>query len=54
MHTAVFKDKRGFGGRCFPKDINALATACEKNGYNPELIRKAIEVNDKMLKKNIK
>ena len=56
MHTAVFKDSRGFGGKCFPKDTNALVYACKKAGYNPELIQEVLRSNvrftkDKTLKK---
>jgi len=34
MHTLVFKEKRGFGGKCFPKDVNAIIKASEKKGYD--------------------
>ena len=40
FHTSVFKDgKRGFGGKCFPKDILALVKFAEKNDYEPEIMK---------------
>ncbi len=45
MHTAVFKEDRGFGGKCFPKDTNALAEFMRKNGVDPIIL-------DAVLKKN--
>ena len=37
--------KRGFGGSCFPKDIQALIHYAESNGINPNVIRGAWETN---------
>ena len=47
MHTAVFKDNRGFGGKCFPKDISALLAIAENNA---PLLRGVIDSNDKVRK----
>ena len=52
MHTAVFKDKRGFGGKCFPKDINALIRASENAGYEPKLLKQILDSNNYFLNKN--
>ncbi len=30
---------KGFGGTCFPKDINALIATFEKNGLNPKVLK---------------
>lgn len=38
MHTAVFKDSRGFGGKCFPKDVSALIKFSKDAGYDPNII----------------
>lgn len=38
MFTSVFKDKRGFGGKCLPKDINAIIESSRKAGYKPEFL----------------
>ncbi len=54
MHTAVFRDKRGFGGKCFPKDLNALVRASENAGYEPKLLKQMLDSNEYFLKKNEK
>ena len=45
MHTAVFKEDRGFGGKCLPKDTNAMAEYMRKNNVDPIIL-------DAVLKKN--
>lgn len=47
-HTAVFDDKRGFGGKCLPKDVNAIVKASQKAGYDPKLIKAVLAVNDEI------
>lgn len=37
----------GFGGSCFPKDTHALVKIAEKAGYSFQLVKAAIQVNDK-------
>lgn len=37
-HTWVLPDKRGFGGKCLPKDLAALVRSAEDAGYEPELL----------------
>ena len=41
----------GYGGSCFPKDVQALINISNNFGYNPELITSVEKVNDKQ--KNI-
>jgi nucleotide sugar dehydrogenase len=48
MFTSVFKDKRGFGGKCIPKDMNAIVQASKKNGYDPKLLQSILDVNDEL------
>lgn len=36
---------KGFGGTCFPKDINALIKTFEKSGINPKILKSAWLVN---------
>lgn len=42
----------GYGGSCFPKDVKALITIAQKNGYNFSLLKEVEEVN-KQAKENI-
>lgn len=35
----------GYGGSCFPKDVNALARTAEEYGYAPELLNSVESVN---------
>lgn len=52
MHTAVFKNKRGFSGKCFPKDLSALIKFSEAAGYTPGFIKQVIKSNDEFIKLN--
>ena len=36
---------KGFGGTCFPKDINALIKTFEKNGLDSKLLKSAWSIN---------
>ena len=38
----------GFGGHCFPKDINALKNIFEKNKLKADLLKSVIEKNNKI------
>lgn len=49
-HTAVFEKSRGFGGKCLPKDLNALVKASKENGYKPKLLESVLEINDQIKK----
>jgi UDPglucose 6-dehydrogenase len=37
----------GWGGSCFPKDVNAIVAAAREEGYEPDLLQAAIDVNDR-------
>lgn len=37
-HTQV-TEAGGFGGHCFPKDLNALIATAQAHGYEPELLK---------------
>lgn len=52
MFSAVFPDRRGFGGKCLPKDVNAIAKASEKAGYEPKFIKAVLENNDRIRMEN--
>lgn len=45
MHTSVFKNNRGFGGKCFPKDVRAIVTKAKKSGYEPKLLEQVLKSN---------
>ena len=47
-HTLVYEDSRGFGGKCLPKDVNALVKASTKAGYKPKLLDTVLKVNDEI------
>jgi UDPglucose 6-dehydrogenase len=48
MHTAVFPDNRGFGGKCYPKDVNGIVEHSKANGYEPKLLATVLSVNDEI------
>ena len=49
-HTKVpgIDNDRGFGGTCFPKDLNSLIHQMESHGVNPEMLRKVWEYNQEI------
>ena len=40
----------GFGGKCLPKDLNALMSLARKNNYNPVLLEEIWKFNNKIRK----
>ncbi len=42
-------DYRGFGGSCFPKDVNAIIELAEKRKVKPSLLTTMREINRKLL-----
>jgi UDPglucose 6-dehydrogenase len=38
----------GFGGKCFPKDLKALISLSEKNGYDPKFLKEIWELNKRI------
>ena len=40
----------GFGGKCLPKDLQALSFLAEKKGYNPQLLKEIWNMNDRVRK----
>jgi UDP-glucose 6-dehydrogenase len=54
MHTAVFAESRGFGGKCYPKDVHALAHESESRGYEPKLIKQVLASNEDFIAMNEK
>ena len=51
-HTAVFKESRGFAGKCLPKDVNGIVKASESAGHSPELLKAVLKTNETFVKNN--
>lgn len=47
-HTSVFKDAKGYGGKCLPKDMSALISEAEKVNYTPTLLKAVVDTNEKI------
>jgi len=47
--TFIYPDARGFNSKCIPKDVYGWASWAESIGYNPELTKKLLEINDKYI-----
>ena len=41
---------RGFGGHCFPKDIEAMIYLAEHTGIEPDFLKKVLDKNNKLRK----
>lgn len=50
-HRVVHKGFRGFGGKCFPKDINAWIEYCIKEGIPHRLFSTVRDINKDILEK---
>lgn len=51
-HSVVFEDKRGFGGKCLPKDTKGIVKFSQALGYEPELLKAVLSANDKFNERN--
>lgn len=51
--TFVYPDQRGFNSKCIPKDVYGWAAWAESIGYQPELTRKMLEVNETYLRERV-
>ena len=53
-HTKVpgHDGNRGYGGTCFPKDINSLLNQIEKTNMDCYIIKAAVERNNKVDREN--
>lgn len=45
-HTLVFPKDRGYGGRCFPKDVKAIIYDSKDVGYKPRLLQSVDKINN--------
>ncbi len=46
INPRFLKAGLGFGGSCFPKDVRAILAAGRSRGYEPRVLRAALELND--------
>lgn len=51
-HTLVFPDNRGYGGKCFPKDVKAIIKDAENYDCSMDLMKAVDERNKKFRKLN--
>ena len=51
-HTLVYPDRRGFDGKCIPKDTNAIYQAAKTAGYDSVFLKNVLKANEENLKKN--
>lgn len=51
MHTAVYKNKRGYAGKCFPKDIKAIIAAAQNLGIGVPIHETVDKTNEKRTSK---
>lgn len=51
-HSVVFDEKRGFGGKCLPKDTQGIVKFAQELGYEPELLTAVLSTNNKFNKRN--
>ena len=49
-HTKVpgIDNDRGFGGTCFPKDLNSLITQMESQGVNADMLKEVWKYNEQI------
>ena len=45
MHTAAFAHEPGFGGKCLPKDVQAVVAAAADQGYGAALLAEVLASN---------
>jgi UDPglucose 6-dehydrogenase len=51
-HTFVYPDKRGFSGKCLPKDCNAIVQSSIDRGYEPKFMKACLAINQEFQKLN--
>lgn len=51
-HTLVYPHRRGFDGKCIPKDTNGLYRALQAHGHESNFIKAVLDVNKTFTDKN--
>jgi UDPglucose 6-dehydrogenase len=46
INPKFFRTGIGFGGSCFPKDVNALIAHAKSQGINPKMLNSVIAINE--------
>jgi UDPglucose 6-dehydrogenase len=46
INPAFLNAGAGFGGSCFPKDVNAITATAKSKGYDPRILNAILEVNE--------
>jgi UDPglucose 6-dehydrogenase len=44
-HTFVYKNSRGYSGRCLPKDLSAIIAVSNDKGFQPQFLESMMEIN---------
>lgn len=48
MFTLVYKNRRGFDGKCLPKDVRSIIKASEEAGYTPDFLKDVVQNNERI------
>jgi len=48
MFTVVYKERRGFDGKCLPKDMNAIVKASKEAGYRATFLEDVLKNNERI------
>ena len=51
-HTLVYPHRRGFDGKCIPKDTSAIYLASKKQGHDATFLAAILKKNETFLIKN--
>lgn len=50
--SSVFNGKRGFDGKCLPKDVNAIIEAANTKDYSADFLKEVLRSNDRFIEMN--
>lgn len=52
LWTFIYPEKRGANSKCIPKDVYGWAAWAESAGFDPELTKQLLKINDKLINSN--